>query len=252
MKKGIDVARYQQNINWDLVKSGGIDFAIIKAGGSDDGFYTDSTYEKNYAGAKAAGMPIGAYYIVGPLCVSKEDGIADANRFLKMLEGKTFEYPVYIDLELTAPKNKAGATDAVIGFCETMEQAGYYCGIYASDVSGFVDRLDLERLTAYDKWVARYGSKPQYVKSYGMWQYSSTGKIQGIGPDVDLDEAYMDYPAIMKEKGLNGFKKPEPEPVPEPQPEPEPAKLPKIDISIYDGKFSVLIDDHQYSGLLDD
>ena len=83
-----------------------------------------------------------------------------------------------------------------------------------------------------------------------MWQYSSSGKIHGIGPAVDLDEAYMDYPEIIKSKGLNGFKKPEP--VPEPQPEPEPAKLPKIDISIYDGKFSVLIDDHQYSGLLDD
>lgn len=246
--KGIDVSRYQQNVNWELVKAGGINFAIIKAGGSDDGFYTDSTFEKNYAGAKTIGMPIGAYYIVGPLCISREDGIADAKRFLKILEGKTFEYPVYIDLELTAPKDKTGATDACIGFCQTMEQAGYYCGIYASDVSGFADRLDLERLTAYDKWVACYGSKPQYVKTYGMWQYSSTGKVQGIGPAVDMDESYMDYPEIIKAKGLNGYKKPEP--VPEPQS--KPAKLPKIDISIYDGKFSVLIDDHQYSGLLDD
>lgn len=246
--KGIDVSRYQQNVNWELVKAGGINFAIIKAGGSDDGFYTDSTFEKNYAGAKTVGMPIGAYYIVGPLCISREDGIADAKRFLKILEGKTFEYPVYIDLELTAPKDKAGATDACIGFCQTMEQAGYYCGIYASDVSGFADRLDLERLTAYDKWVARYGSKPQYVKTYGMWQYSSTGKVQGIGPAVDMDESYMDYPEIIKAKGLNGYKKPEP--VPESQS--KPAKLPKIDISIYDGKFSVLVDDHQYSGLLGD
>lgn len=246
--KGIDVSRYQQNVNWELVKAGGINFAIIKAGGSDDGFYTDSTFEKNYAGAKTIGMPIGAYYIVGPLCISREDGIADAKRFLKILEGKTFEYPVYIDLELTAPKDKTGATDACIGFCQTMEQAGYYCGIYASDVSGFADRLDLERLTAYDKWVARYGSKPQYVKTYGMWQYSSTGKVQGIGPAVDMDESYMDYPEIIKAKGLNGYKKPEQ--VPDPQS--KPAKLPKIDISIYDGKFSVLIDDHQYSGLLDD
>lgn len=246
--KGIDVSRYQQNVNWELVKAGGINFAIIKAGGSDDGFYTDSTFEKNYAGAKTIGMPIGAYYIVGPLCISREDGIADAKRFLKILEGKTFEYPVYIDLEITAPKDKTGATDACIGFCQTMEQAGYYCGIYASDVSGFADRLDLERLTAYDKWVARYGSKPQYVKTYGMWQYSSTGKVQGIGPAVDMDESYMDYPEIIKAKGLNGYKKLEQ--VPEPQS--KPAELPKIDISIYDGKFSVLIDDHQYSGLLDD
>lgn len=254
MKKGIDVSVHQGDINWNAVKNSGIEFAIIKSGGSDNGFYQDDKFEQNYTNAKAAGIPVGAYYFVGPLCISKEDGIADAERFIEQLKGKTFEYPVFIDLEATNPSNKAGATAACIGFCETMEQAGYYCGIYASDVSGFADRLDLDRLTAYDKWVARYGSKPQYVKTYGMWQYSSSGKIQGIGPAVDLDEAYMDYPAIMKEKGLNGFKKPEPqpEPAPEPQPEPEKPVLPKIDISIYDGKFSVLIDDHQYSGLLDD
>lgn len=81
-----------------------------------------------------------------------------------------------------------------------------------------------------------------------MWQYSSTGKVQGIGPAVDMDESYMDYPEIIKAKGLNGYKKLEQ--VPEPQS--KPAKLPKIDISIYDGKFSVLVDDHQYSGLLGD
>ena len=237
--KGIDVSHYQKKINWEQVKTGGIEFAIIKAGGSDDGFYTDHTFETNYTGAKAAGIPIGAYYIVGPLCITREDGIADAKRFIKMLEGKAFEFPVYIDLEVTSPKDKTG-----IGFCKTMEQAGYYCGIYASDVSGFADRLDISRLTAYDKWVARYGSKPQYVKPYGMWQYSSTGKVSGIAPDVDLDESFMDYPHIIKSNGLNGFSKPEPVP--------ENPKCPKIDISIYDGKFSVLIDDHQYSGLLEE
>ena len=246
--KGIDVSHYQEKINWEQVKTGGIEFAIIKAGGSDDGFYTDHTFETNYTGAKAAGIPIGAYYIVGPLCISREDGIADAKRFIEIIKGKTFEYPVYIDLEVTSPKDKTGATDACIGFCQTMEQAGYYCGIYASDVSGFADRLDLSRLTAYDKWVARYGSKPQYVKSYGMWQYSSTGKVSGIAPDVDLDESFMDYPQIIKSNGLNGFSKPEPEHVSEP----EKNKCPKVDISIYDGRFSILIDDHQYSGLLEE
>lgn len=248
--KGIDVSYHQKSINWAQVKASGIEFAIIKAGGSDDGFYTDSTFEANYAGAKAAGIPIGAYYFVGPLCISREDGVADAKRFIKMLEGKTFEYPVYIDLEATSPHNRTGATDACIGFCQTMEQAGYYCGIYASDVSGFKERLDLSRLTAYDKWVARYGSKPQLVPSYGIWQYSDTGKVAGIAVNVDLDESYKDYPQIIKSNGLNGFQKPEPDP--EPEPEPEPAKLPKIDISISDGKFSMLIDDHQYSGLLEE
>lgn len=235
IKYGIDVSKYQGNIAWKQVKNSGIDFAIIKAGGSDDGFYTDPTYEANYKNAKAVGMPVGAYYIVGPYCVSKEDGIADAKRFLKMLEGKTFEYPVYIDLELTSPSTKTGTTDAVLAFCRTMEQAGYFCGVYASDISGFKDRLDLSRLKSRALWVASYGSMPKYVSSYGIWQKSSTGRVPGIVGDVDLDECYVDYPAIIKSRGDNGYPKPEP-------PKPQKAKI----------KATIEIDEHIYSGLLEE
>lgn len=221
MKNGIDVSVYQGDIDWKNVKNSGIEFAIIKAGGSDSGFYTDSKFEQNYRNAKAVGMPVGAYYFVGSGCISKTDGIADAKRFLEIIKGKTFEYPVYIDLEATSPSNRNGATEACIGFCETMENAGYYCGIYASDVSGFNDRLDLSRLSKFDKWVARYGSKPVVVKSYGIWQKSDSGRISGISGNVDLDEAYMDYPTIIKNAGLNGFKKPENPAPPQNKPAPQ-------------------------------
>lgn len=236
MAKGIDVSHWQGVIDWLSVKESGIEFAILKAGGSDDGFYTDSTFEQNYKEAKAVGLPVGAYYIVGSLCTSRADGIADAKRFLEIIKGKSFEYPVYIDLESTNPAAKAGATEACIGFCETMEAEGYYCGIYASDVSGFAERLDITKLQKFDKWVARYGSKPQYVKTYGMWQYSSTGTVSGISGGVDMDESYMNYPEIIKGAGLNGFKKPEP------ATEPEPAKK-----TI---KTSVIIDGKTYTGTL--
>lgn len=209
MKNGIDVSVYQGDIDWKNVKNSGIEFAIIKAGGSDSGFYTDSKFEQNYRNAKTVGMPVGTYYFVGSGCTSKADGIADAKRFLEIIKGKTFEYPVYIDLEATSPSAKSGATEACIGFCETMENAGYYCGIYASDVSGFNDRLILSKLDKFDKWVARYGSKPVVVKSYGIWQKSDSGRISGINGNVDEDTAYKDYPTIIKNAGLNGFKKPE-------------------------------------------
>lgn len=236
MAKGIDVSHWQGVIDWLSVKESGIEFAILKAGGSDDGFYTDSTFEQNYKEAKAVGLPVGAYYFVGSLCTSRADGIADAKRFLEIIKGKSFEYPVYIDLESTNPAAKAGATEACIGFCETMEAEGYYCGIYASDVSGFAERLDITKLQKFDKWVARYGSKPQYVKTYGMWQYSNTGTVSGISGGVDMDESYMNYPEIIKGAGLNGFKKPEP------ATEPEPAKK-----TI---KTSVIIDGKTYTGTL--
>lgn len=205
MTKGIDVSHWQGNIDWNKVKGSGVGFAILKAGGSDDGFYTDSKFEQNYAGAKAAGIPVGAYYFVGPKCISKEDGIADAKRFLEIIKGKFFEYPVFIDLESTVPENKAGATEACIGFCETMEAARYYCGIYASDVYGFADRLDVSRLSKFDKWVARYGGKPSYVKEYGMWQHTDKGSVAGISGNVDMNEAYKDYPDIIMSNALNGF-----------------------------------------------
>lgn len=206
--KGIDVSKWQGAIDWNAVKASGIEFAILKAGGSDAGFYRDPQFEKNYAGAKAAEIPVGAYYFVGKNCTSYADGVADAKRFIQILAGKAFEYPVYIDIESTTPADKAGATQACIGFAKTMEDAGYYCGIYASDIYGYKDRLDISLLGHIDKWVARYGSNPQYVKEHGMWQYSDSGCVNGINGNVDLDEAYKDYPAIIKKAGLNGFNTP--------------------------------------------
>lgn len=195
IKIGIDVSSYQQNI--DFAKAAKyIDFAIIKAGGSNAGFYTADMFEENYKGFKSVNIPLGAYYYVGKNCTSKVDGIADAERFAEILKGKTFEYPVFIDIEETSPYEKTGATEAVIGFCDTMISKGYRCGIYASAVSGFCDRLNSSKLTAYDWWVADYRySKP---KNCALWQWTSSGKIDGINADVDLNYCYKDY--IIKEE----------------------------------------------------
>ena len=205
--KGIDVSRWQGNIDWARVKSAGIGFAIIKAGGSDDGFYTDSKWAKNYAGAKAAGIPIGAYYFVGKNCVNAAAGKADAERFIKILGGKQLEYPVYIDNEVQPSSAKAGITEATIAFCETMKAAGYFVGIYGSTYSGFHDRMDDSKLKAYTHWVAQYASKCTYSGKYGIWQYSSKGSVNGISRNVDMNYSYIDYPFIIKAGGFNGYKK---------------------------------------------
>ena len=144
-RKGIDVSHWQGTIDWNKVKKAGIEFAIIKAGGSDAGFYTDSKWEANYKGAKAAGIPIGAYYFVGKDCVTAAAGKADAERFLQILKGKQLEYPVYMDNEAQPASAKAGITEATIAFCETMENAGYFVGIYGSAVSGGTAFLEFLR-----------------------------------------------------------------------------------------------------------
>lgn len=205
--KGIDVSHWQGTIDWNKVKAAGIQFAIIKAGGSDAGTYTDSKWEANYKGAKAAGIPIGTYYFVGKDCVTAAAGKADAERFLQILKGKQLEYPVYMDNEAQPASTKAGITEATIAFCETMEDAGYFVGIYGSAVSGFKERMDDSKLTPYAHWVAQYASKCSYKGDCGIWQYSSKGSVDGISGNVDLDYAYVDYPTIIKSGGFNGYAK---------------------------------------------
>lgn len=207
MYKGIDVSRWQGEIDFNLVKAAGYDFVIIKAGGSDMGFYTDSCWEKNYKAAKAAGLHVGAYYFVGMLFYGDTAGRADALRFLRQLKDKQLELPVFVDIETTQPARKAEATEAAIAFCETMEEAGYFVGIYASDISGFKERLDHDRLKAYAHWVADYTGDTDICKDWQIRQITSRGIIPGIETYVDLDITNVDYLSIMKKNGLNGFKK---------------------------------------------
>lgn len=204
-KCGVDISHWNSILNYDKLAHS-IDFCILKAGGSDKGFYMDPVFMKNYMALhQDRDIPCGCYYYVGRMCIDKESGERDAYKLIDIIAGLSFEYPIYIDLESTSPKHKAGATEACIAFCETLEASGYYAGIYASDISGFQDRLYLDHLKPYDKWVARYGSQPKYVKEYGMWQASSSGHIEGINGKVDIDYAYKDYPEIIKKAHLNGY-----------------------------------------------
>lgn len=205
--KGIDISHWNGDIDFNKVKAAGIEFVIIKAGGSDRGFYTDPKFKENYEKAKAAGLFVGAYYFVGKKFYGDLSGIEDAKRFIKILQGMQFEYPVYLDVETTDARYKELATDAAIAFCSTMEAAGYYVGVYASDISGFKEKLNHDRLIAYAHWVARYGKDPEVCKEGVILQYSSKGAVDGIVGSVDLDKAGCDYSKYIIAGGFNGFKK---------------------------------------------
>lgn len=208
--KGLDISYHNGDFDLARAKNDGYNFVIIRAGytGYGDGVSKakDIQFENNYAKAKAIGMPVGAYYFT--IATDYQKGVDEANwLYENCLKGKQFEYPIFIDVEDDAGgrrylrnAGKDKTTDGIIGFCETLENKGYYVGIYGSDISTFKDMVNIDRLKDYDKWVARYGSKPQFVKEYGMWQYSDDNNL-------DKDIAYKDYPSIMKSKGLNGFAK---------------------------------------------
>lgn len=208
---GVDLSKFNMVNNYDLICKE-YDFAILRAGGSDEGkpptqFYKDSRYEERYAEFTKRGLPLGAYWVVGHRFTTEADGVINAKKFCQLLRGKKFTMPVFLDYEVPTPEMRHDGTTAAIAFCKQMEKQGYYVSIYASDISGFKDRLELDRLGAFDKWVARYGgSAPKYVPTYGIWQYTSSGHVDGITGNVDINIAYHDYPAIIKRAGLNHLK----------------------------------------------
>lgn len=229
---GIDISHWQGDIDFARVKAAGYEFAVIKAGGADAGYYKDSKFERYYADAVAAGLHVGAYYFTGKAFCTAAQGRLEAQKFAELIAGKRFDMPVYADVEaVPTSKGKKAITDAVIAFCEEMEARGYFVGVYASDIAGFQERMDLARLKPYALWVARYNSAgPQYVKKYGMWQYGGSvnyrqsPKVPGVSSSAcDQDICYTDYPTVIKGDGLNGWaraqggteSKPAPEPATE-------------------------------------
>lgn len=206
MQNGIDVSKYQGKVDWQKVKNAGVQFAMLRAGFGRFPSQKDECFEENYKNATAAGVPVGAYHY--SYAKSAADAKEEARVFLSWIEGKQFSYPVAYDIEEKAQADlgKAAVSDIIRAFCEAVEAAGCYVCIYANKF--FLDNyVDEDCKKRYDVWVAQWAAKNTYDGNYGMWQYSSSGTVDGIDGRVDLDYAYKDYPAIMKANGLNGVKK---------------------------------------------
>ena len=202
---GIDISHWNKVTSFQELKKA-VGFVILKAGGGDNSFtFNDPLFETYYAQCKKYDIPVGAYYYSPKDMLLSPKGEYAAECFLKMIKGKQFEMPVFLDIENTDKKYRRAATDAAISFIEKLENNGYFAGIYSSDISGFKERLQVERLAPYTLWVARYGKAPTYTKNYGIWQYSSSGTVPGVVGKVDLDIAYKNYPKIIKGGKFNGF-----------------------------------------------
>lgn len=202
---GIDVSTWQGKIDWKQVKGAGIHYAILRSSfGSLDPSQVDNQFENNYKGAKAAGIPVGAYHY--GYAVSEAEARQEARFFLDTIKGKQFGYPVYYDVEdngTMGTLSRQALTNVIKAFCSEVGKAGYYVGIYAS--LSWLDNKFYPDQLPYDVWVAQYFTECQYSGQYGMWQYTSSGSVPGIQGGVDMNECYQDYPQIIKGNHLNGF-----------------------------------------------
>ncbi len=203
---GVDVSVWQGNINWGKVAKTDKEFAIIRVGYNDK---QDAQFENNYNNAVAAGIPVGCYMY--SYAITENAAIEEAEIVMERIKGKKFEYPIYLDLEdaklLNNGLTNKQRTDNALAFVRKMKENGYYVGVYAN-LNWFTNYLDMAAIQAEcETWIAHYTEKEiDYSKSgHGMWQYSDSGRVDGISGNVDLNICYKDYPSIIKNGGYNGF-----------------------------------------------
>lgn len=229
LMKGIDVSKYQTNVDYSKVKAAGYDFVIIRAG---IGTSADSMFNTHYTNAKKAGLYVGAYWY----CYKKttvQGAKEEAEACKKAIAGKVLEMPVYYDVEERTTMNtgKQNVSAMCKAFCTIMEQAGWFCGIYGGqELAQNYLTDDLKNGKAF--WLAQYLKTPRYTGQYGMWQFGVAGAkagnnptgvkaVPGVSGECDMDYCYVDYPAWIKQKGMNGLK-PDVNPTPDPKANPYP------------------------------
>lgn len=205
-KRGIDVSKWNGDIDWQAVKNSGINFAIIRTsyGWSDWQKQTDIKLKNNIAGAKAAKIPIGAYHY--SYATNPTEAIWEADFFIDRLKWTKWEYPVFMDFEDPCQLKLSNdqRTDIAATFLNRVESAGYYTGLYAC-LNWVNTKLNMDRLSRYTLWVAQWNSQCDCKRRYGIWQHTSSGSVPGINGRVDLNYSYKNYTKEIKSRHLNGF-----------------------------------------------
>lgn len=205
----IDVSRYQGAIDWAQVAAAGYKGAMLKTVSTNhklskraDGLYIDPTFETNYRNAKAAGLDVGVYYYT----YATSEAMADAELSLlrQAVHGKELTLPVAVDVEDNElkPMSTIDLTNLTAYALEQVEKMGFYAQLYT--YTGYKYELDMVRLSSrWDVWLADYtGKTPNVTFNYNTHQHTSKGAVPGISGHVDLNVTTLNYPRIIRKKGL--------------------------------------------------
>ena len=194
--QGVDVSKYNGNIDWKQVASAGMKFALIKAGSTNSGI--DPNFDANIRGAQAVGIKTGVY--IYSYATTPEEAIEEANLVLQWIAPYTVNFPVVFDIEDRCHKNLS--TEQLIAiinsFCMTIDAAGYYPMVY-SYKNLFDGKISI---CGWDRWVAHYNESCGTTNNVCIWQYTSRGRVPGVGGNVDLNYQYKDYSKIIIPEGF--------------------------------------------------
>lgn len=212
MKQGIDVSAHDGRIDWKKVKDSGVNFAILRAGYGNSITQKDEQFQRNYREATRVGIPVGAYWF--SYATSVEDAKKEAKTCKEAIKGCRLSYPIFYDFEYDSVRyaaeqgvqvTKPLATAFAKAFLQEMERGGYYVGNYAN-VDYYQNYFDEKELKRYPLWLAEWDVEKPSIRA-ALWQYSERGKVDGIAGAVDKNRTNVDFPAIIRRKGKNGFPK---------------------------------------------
>lgn len=192
--KGVDVSSGNGDIDWSAVAEDGLSFAMVRLGAADeDGKATkDKKFEANMKGLLDNGMGAGVYYELN--AATEEEAIAQADFVIAALQDYEDQvtYPVAVIIKRVEDDSRLAALSRLEwsrnlnAFCEKIKEAGYTPMIYGN-LATFLMQTDLSRLDAYEKWIADFSNNVYFPYKYSLWQYSTSGQVQGIGGNVHLD-----------------------------------------------------------------
>lgn len=205
----IDVSRYQGAIDWAQVAAAGYKGVMLKTVSTNrklskraDGLYIDPTFEDNYRNAKAAGLDVGVYYYT--YATNKDMVNAELSLLRQAVYGKELTLPVAVDVEENKlkPMSTIDLTNLTAYALEQVEKMGFYAQLYT--YTGYKYELDMSRLSSrWDVWLADYtGKTPNVTFNYNAHQHTSKGAVPGISGNVDLNVTTLNYPKIIRKKGL--------------------------------------------------
>lgn len=193
--EGIDISSYSGDVDWSKVKESGVDFAIIRIGGrgyGDEGaLYTDDRALEYIEGARNAGIKVGGYFF--SQAINTEEAVEEADYVKSVLGDIKLDFPVAYDWEIikdedarTDNVSAVEATNCARAFCDRIMELGYKTMLYSPSRELYF-KYDLSRLADIDIWYCEYANVPNFYYRFSMWQYSSTGRVDGIEADVDMN-----------------------------------------------------------------
>ena len=196
--RGVDVSAHQKEVDWRRVAATGMDFAMVRAGYrgyTSGGIVKDAWFDANMRGALANGLQVGVYFFSQAL--TPREAEEEARQLLEWIRDYPVTYPVVFDWE---EQDKEGSrtqgtdgntvTACALAFCKVIEDAGYLPMTYGSPRKVYSGGIQLEYLQDYPFWLAHYTkdtAPTSFRYNYQMWQYSSTGQVDGIEGNVDLN-----------------------------------------------------------------